>query len=113
MIEAIVAFFSTEPPAMDPTLIPWMTALVAGNIITVTGLWALLKYIAKQTPWATDDKILQIITGGVTAIKGAVIPLVGKKEVPIEKKEEMVEECEHKLDSPDAEVCGKCGQPIE
>ena len=112
MIEAIVAFFSTEPPAMDPTLVPWIAALVAGNIITVTGLWAFLKYVAKLTPWAADDKILQIITGGVSAVKGAVMPLMkkgnGKKEMVVEEK---CVDGVHLLG--DNGKCKKCGQPIK
>lgn len=36
---------------------------VKENIITIGLLLAILKEIAKATPWAVDDKILQILTG--------------------------------------------------
>ncbi len=108
MWEALITFFSTPPPALDPVFIPWLTALIAGNIIIVSGLWALLKYIAKITPWAVDDKIVQIVTGGVTAVRDVVSPLIKKKEAPV-----VEEECAHEPDSPDAVLCGKCGQALE
>jgi hypothetical protein len=72
MWQTIINFFAQPPPALDPVFIPWLTALIAGNIIIATGVWALMKYIAKITPWAQDDKIIQIITGGLAAVKGAV-----------------------------------------
>ena len=90
MWEAIYAFFQAPAPALDPVLIPWIAAFIAGNIIVMTGVWALLKYIAKLTPWAEDDKILQIITGGFTAVKDAVKPKMEEKTVP--------------------KRCGKCGE---
>ena len=72
MFEMIINYFSQPPPALDPLFVPWITALIAGNIIIVSAMWALLKYIAKLTPWAVDDNIIQIITGAVGAIKEAV-----------------------------------------
>jgi len=74
MWEAILRFFSQPPPAFDPVFIPWVTALIAGNIIIASAVWALLKYIAKITPWAQDDKIIQILTGAYVAVKDAVKP---------------------------------------
>lgn len=124
MWEAVVRFFSQPPPAVDPVFIPWVTALIAGNIIFFSGVWALLKYIAKLTPWAEDDKIIQIITGAFSAIKEAVSPsgeiifdLEELEEEPKKEKEEIPkeepkEECEHVVSTPDAVVCEKCGQPI-
>jgi hypothetical protein len=114
MWEVIVNFFSQPPPAIDPLFIPWVTALVAGNIIFITGAWALLKYIASLTPWAEDDKIIQIITGGYAAVRDAVSPLVKKKEVvAAEDGCAGCEECDHKPNAPDAEVCESCGQHIK
>jgi len=104
MFEQIVLFFKQAPPAMDPLLYPWVAALIAGNIIVGTALWALLKYIAKLTPWAHDDKIIQIITGGMAAVKSAV----GKvRKKPIELTEEV-----NPL-SPEAMVCPKCQHLID
>jgi hypothetical protein len=33
------------------------------NFITISIILAVLKMIAKETPWATDDKIIEIFTG--------------------------------------------------
>ena len=74
MWDAIFTFFSQPPPALDPVFIPWVTALIAGNIIIFSGLWAFLKYIAKATPWAGDDKVLQILTGAFGALMGVIKP---------------------------------------
>lgn len=111
MLQAIVDFFKAPPPAMDPTFIPWLTALIAGNIIVGTALWALLKYIAKNTPWAVDDKIIQIITGGWGAIKDAV----GKiKKKPVEEPIELVEEVQEATPPPpESPVCPSCGHLID
>ena len=95
MFQSVINFFGTAPPALDPLFVPWLAALIAGNVIVISGLWALLKYIAKLTPWATDDKIIQIITGAYDAVKGAV----SSKELP----EKMVAE------SVDG-ACDRCGK---
>ena len=36
---------------------------IQGNFITVSIIIAVLKMIAKETPWATDDKIIEIFIG--------------------------------------------------
>jgi hypothetical protein len=101
MWDMIVLFFSQPPPALDPTLIPWLTALIAGNIIIFSAVWAFLKYVAKATPWAGDDKILQILTGAVAAVRGAV-----------SSKKAVDRVCdEHVADGNG--VCEKCGHQIE
>lgn len=89
MWEVIITFFSQAPPALDPVFLPWLGALISGNVILGTGVWALLKYIAKLTPWAGDDKIIQIFTGAVGAMGGAMTGAVGAvKGVILTKKKE-------------------------
>ena len=90
MWEFIVSFFGAPPPALDPLFVPWIAALIAGNVIIGTGLWALFKYIAKLTQWAQDDKIIQIITGAYDAIKGAVSK---ERELPEFSQEPKCEKC--------------------
>jgi len=93
MFQFVIDFFSTPPPAFDPLFIPWITALIAGNVIVFSGLWGLFKYIAKLTPWAEDDKIIQIISGAYGAIKEAI---------PTRKKE---------IETTDPDVkCETCGK---
>lgn len=36
---------------------------IQGNFITISLILAVLKMVAKETPWATDDKIIEILTG--------------------------------------------------
>jgi len=36
---------------------------VKENLVTLGLVLAMLKVVAKETPWAIDDKILQILTG--------------------------------------------------
>ena len=33
------------------------------NMITITLILSILKVVAVETPWATDDKIIKILTG--------------------------------------------------
>ncbi len=44
-----------------------MDALILGfakdNIVTVMLALAILKVIAKATPWAADDEVVQVLTG--------------------------------------------------
>jgi len=94
MFQTIINYFSQPPPAFDPLFVPWITALIAGNIIVGTAIWTLLKYIAKLTPWATDDKIIQIITGAFGAVKDAV----KRNPAPV--------------DLADGEICDKCGSAL-
>jgi hypothetical protein len=110
MWESIVTFFSQVPPAADPMIVPWVAGFIAGNIITITVIWTILKQVAKITPWAGDDKVIQIFTGVLGAVKTAVTPLLPKKNstTPV-----VVEECEHKPDSPNGEICANCGEPIK
>lgn len=43
----------------------WLLEFLKENMVTVGLALALLKVIAKATPWAVDDEILQILTGFV------------------------------------------------
>jgi hypothetical protein len=107
MWDVVITFFSQPPPALDPVFIPWLAALIAGNVIIVSGTWALLKYIAKLTPWAEDDRILQIISGAYGAVKGAVSPIKAVDHVCDDPAT-----CdEHVVDGNG--TCEKCGQDIE
>ena len=96
MLEQIILFFKTPPPAMDPLFVPWVAALIGGNIIIFTAFWALFKYIAKLTPWAEDDKIIQIVTGAYTAIKDAVGSV--KKNPPVEAESNACPICGHEME---------------
>jgi hypothetical protein len=40
-----------------------LLAFVRDNFVTLGLLLAILKTIARATPWAIDDEILQILTG--------------------------------------------------
>ena len=97
MFETLLAFFSQAPPAFDPVFIPWLSALIAGNVIILGSIWAALRYIAKVTPWAGDDKIIQIITGVFTALKSG--------------KDANAECVEHVANGEG--ICENCGHPIE
>ena len=44
--------------ALDPILLEFL----AGNVVTLGLVLAILKVAAKATPWAIDDEILQILT---------------------------------------------------
>ncbi len=113
MWDAIVLFFSQPPPALDPTFIPWLTALIAGNVIVFSAVWALLKYVAKTTPWAGDDKILQIITGAFGAFMGVLRPGAAVERVCDHEDCDHVE-CDHAdCDHVVGEVCPTCGHHIE
>ncbi len=107
MWDAIVLFFSQPPPTIDPTFIPWFTALIGGNVIVFSAIWAFLKYVAKATPWAGDDKILQIITGAFGAFMGVLRP-----GAAVEKCDH--EDCDHEnCDHTVGEVCPTCGHVTE
>lgn len=97
MLETLLTFFSQPPPAFDPVFIPWLSALIAGNIIILGSIWAALRYVAKITPWAGDDKIIQILTGVFTALKS------GKSKGV---------ECDEHVANAEG-VCESCGHPIE
>ncbi len=91
---------------LDPTFIPWLTALIGGNVIVFSAVWAFLKFVAKATPWAWDDKVLQILTGAFGAFMGVLRP--GTKVV------ELTEECDHTdCDHVVGEPCPTCGKVIE
>ena len=111
MWEVLITFFSQAPPALDPTFLPWLGKLISGNVIVGTGLWALLKHIAKLTPWAEDDKILQIISGAVAAVKGSVSSKKAVDHVCDHEDCHSVECDEHVADGNG--VCEKCGHDIE
>jgi len=40
----------------------WLLNFIKENIMTISLVTAILKIIAQETPWAVDDKILQIFT---------------------------------------------------
>jgi len=37
--------------------------IIQENIITIGLVLAILKAVAKETPWAVDDRIIEILTG--------------------------------------------------
>jgi hypothetical protein len=41
----------------------FLLAFVKDNLVTLGLALAILKAVAKATPWAVDDEILQILTG--------------------------------------------------
>ncbi|MBC8179980.1 hypothetical protein H8E88_02540 [candidate division KSB1 bacterium] len=41
----------------------WLLNFIKENIVTLSLVFAVLKVIAKETPTAVDNKILQIFTG--------------------------------------------------
>lgn len=41
----------------------WLLNFIRENMISISLIIAVLKIIAQETPWAADDKILQIFTG--------------------------------------------------
>lgn len=51
--------------ALDPILM----AFLSGNLITLGLALKILKEIAKATPWAVDDKVIQIVTGFINRNK--------------------------------------------
>lgn len=103
MWETIYAFFQTSPLAFDTVVVPWVTALISGNIILLTGVWAVLKYIATITPWAIDNKILKLFTGGFVAVKDAITPgAAALKNAVMPKKKPVV-----------PPRCGKCGEYVK
>ena len=40
----------------------WLLNFIKENVMTISIVVAILKVIAQETPWAVDDKILQIFT---------------------------------------------------
>lgn len=68
----IVEFFQVyDPVSLDIVMIPWLQKFVAGNLITIYMCKKLAEYIAKVTPWAKDDEILQIFTGAIREVVDA------------------------------------------
>jgi hypothetical protein len=41
----------------------WLLDFIKENVITMSIILAILKVIAIETPWAADDKIIEILTG--------------------------------------------------
>lgn len=41
----------------------WLLEFTKENMITISLILSILKLIAIETPWATDDKIIKILTG--------------------------------------------------
>lgn len=79
-MSAFMAFLH-NPPALDPILVPFFTKFINGNIIWLGMLWVILKYVAKMTPWAGDDKIIQIITGLFSQLKREKKKLIPEEKV--------------------------------
>jgi hypothetical protein len=40
----------------------WLLKFIQDNLITIGVILAILKEIAIETPWAVDDKIIQILS---------------------------------------------------
>jgi len=47
-----------------------LLGLIQENLITISLVLAALKAIAKETPWAIDNRILEIFTGFLNRTKG-------------------------------------------
>jgi len=41
----------------------YLTEFIQHNYLSLTLIFAVLKTLAKATPWAVDDDIIQILTG--------------------------------------------------
>ena len=41
----------------------WLLEFIKENMITMSLVLAALKVVAVETPWASDDKIIEIFTG--------------------------------------------------
>ncbi len=41
----------------------WLIAFIQDNVFTIGAVLAVLKVVAKATPWAVDDQIVQVLTG--------------------------------------------------
>lgn len=52
---------------MDTVLLKF----ISENILTITVFLGLLKGLAKITPWAGDDQVVQVFTGAFDKIKGS------------------------------------------
>lgn len=48
----------------------WVTAFISENWMLLGLALAVLKVIAKATPWAGDDQIVQIFTGFFGRVRG-------------------------------------------
>jgi len=46
-----------------------LVEFIKENLITISLVLAVLKAIAKETPWATDNRILEIFTGFLNRTK--------------------------------------------
>jgi len=72
MFNSILSFFNPIKEGLDPFIFSGaeeITQIVGNNIITISLGLIILKWIAKKTPWAGDDKIHQILTGLFQLIK--------------------------------------------
>ena len=49
-------------------------SFISGNYLTITLGLGLLKLIAIETPWAGDDKIIEILTGMLNRAKAPKLP---------------------------------------
>jgi len=86
--------FLANPLALDPTLVPFVTKLIAGNVITASVVWGILKYCAVKSTWAVDDKVIQFLTGMFKAAKDS-IPQKGNQEPTEPIQEPVIEYCDH------------------
>ncbi len=46
-----------------PNLDAWLIPFITKNVITLGIVVKALKILAKKTPWAADDEIVQLFTG--------------------------------------------------
>ena len=62
---AVGYIFRQGEEIMDILLVEF----IKENLITISLILAALKVVAKETPWATDDRILEIFTGFLNRTK--------------------------------------------
>ena len=67
--------------AMDPIVMEFLSK----NYLTIMGILYVLQIIAKETPWAADDKIVQIFLGWMKRRKLDTEKII---EMPKEKPKE-------------------------
>ena len=51
----------------------WLLEFLKENMITMSLVLAMLKVIAIETPWATDDKIIAMFTGFLNKDKNEIL----------------------------------------
>ena len=52
----------------DIIILTFVKNFLSNNLIAITAILWILKSIAKATPWAIDDEIIQIVTGLISKL---------------------------------------------